>query len=104
MTPDGVCKYYSVSVTRDPVCMADDAESPHETRIEMPAFVDPEEVVMMTYGIIPNVNGYKHSWTCKLNNLPIAEISSSMEINSLVNQTSWLDENHIHFAYHSSQF
>ena len=94
----------SAVMTRDSVCAGDDCDAPHEKTIEVHSFLDPEAFANATSaGYLPSVAGVGHSWTCVLNDAKIAEIRVS-GIEPLVRETSFSDENRVHFIYHSTTF
>ena len=67
-----------VKLTRDSVCAGDDCDAPHERRVEVYSFVDPEAFVEQFWtGYLPSVNGIGHSWTVSLNGKAIALITTS---------------------------
>src|SRR6266446_4947506 len=91
-----------VVLTRDSVCAGDDCDAPHEKTVEAYSFVDPEAFARaISANYLPSVAGVGHSWTCVLNGVSVAEVTSS-GIRSLVRESSFLDENRAHFVYHSS--
>ena len=93
-----------VILTRDSVCAGDDCDAPHEKLVEVYSFVDPEAFARaISSGYLPSVAGVGHSWTCVLNGVRLAEVSSS-GIRALVRDSPFLDENRAHFVYHSAQF
>ena len=64
-----------VILTRDSVCAADDCDAPHEKSMRVHSFTDPEALAReASSGYLPSVAGVGHSWTCRLNDLKIAEI------------------------------
>jgi hypothetical protein len=93
-----------VVLTRDSVCAGDDCDAPHEKKIDVHSFADPEAFARATSsGYLPPVAGVGHSWTCVLNGVKIAEVRDS-GIRPLVRETSLSDENRVHFVYHSATF
>lgn len=93
-----------IVMTRDSVCAGDDCDAPHEKRLEVHPFVDPEAFAKVTSsGYLPSVAGVGHSWTCVLNGVKIAEVRVS-GIRALVRETPLSDENRLHFVYHSATF
>jgi hypothetical protein len=91
-----------VILTRDSVCAGDDCDAPHQNKVEVYSFIDPEAFVKEISGsYLPTVAGVGHTWTCVLNGINIAEIKVS-EIQVLVRETPFSLENHAHFVYHSS--
>lgn len=93
-----------VVLTRDSVCAGDDCEAPHEKTVEVYSFVDPEAFAReVSSGYLPSVAGVGHSWTCVLNGVRFAEVTSS-GIRALVRESPFSDENRAHFVYHSARF
>jgi hypothetical protein len=67
-----------VVLTRDSVCVGDDSDAPHEKTVEVYSFVDPEAFARaISAGYLPSVAGVGHSWTCVLNGVRVAEVTSS---------------------------
>ena len=94
----------AVVLTRDSVCAGDDGDAPHEKTVEVYSFVHPEvfaRVISADY--LPSVAGVGHSWTCLLNGVKVAEITTS-GIRALVSENPFSEENRAHFVYHSSTF
>jgi hypothetical protein len=92
-----------VILTRDSVCAGDDGDAPHEKTVEVFSFVDPEAFARaVSSGYLPSVAGVGHSWTCVLNGVRIAEVTSS-GIRALVRENPFSDENRAHFVYHSAR-
>jgi hypothetical protein len=93
-----------VVLTRDSVCAADDCDAPHGKTVEVYSFVDPEAFVRaISADYLPSVAGRGHSWTCMLNGVSIAELTTS-RIRALVRQSPFSEDNRAHFLYHSSRF
>lgn len=93
-----------VLLTRDSVCQGDDCDAPHEKKIEVYSFVDPEAFSKATSsGYLPSVAGTGHSWTCVLNGVKIAEVRDT-GVRPLVRVVEFADENRVHFVYHSARF
>lgn len=91
-------------MTRDSVCAGDDCDAPHEKKKEVHSFVDPVAFANATSsGYLPSVAGVGHYWTCELNGAGIAEVRDS-GIRPLVRETSFSDQNCVHFVYHSASF
>ena len=68
----------AVTLTRESVCAADDCHAPHEKKVEVYSFLDPEAFVReVASGYLPAVVGGGHSWTCLLNGVRLAEVTSS---------------------------
>ena len=94
----------SVILTRDSVCAGDDCDAPHEKTVEVYSFVDTEVFAReVSSGYLPSVAGVRHSWTCMLNGVRTAEITTS-SIRALVRESPFSDENRAHFVYHSATF
>jgi hypothetical protein len=92
-----------VILNRDSVCAGDDCES-HEKTVEVYSFVDPEAFAReISSGYLPSVAGVGHSWTCVLNGVRMAEVTSS-GIRALVRESPFSDENRAHFVYHSATY
>ena len=92
------------TLTRDSVCAGDDGDAPHEKRIEVHSFTDPEifaRAVLTNY--LPSVAAIGHSWICILNGVRIAEITTT-RIRSLVVECPFSTENHVYLEYHSATF
>jgi len=93
-----------VVLTRDSVCAGDDCDAPHEKTVEVYSFVDPEAFAReVSSGYLPSVAGVGHSWTCVLNGVRLAEVTSS-GIRALVRESPFSDENRVHYVYHSARF
>jgi hypothetical protein len=93
-----------VALTRDSVCAGDDCDAPHAKTVEVYSFVDPEAFTRaISTNYLPSVAGVGHSWTCVLNEVKIAEVTSS-GIRALVRESPFSDENRAHFVYHSARF
>jgi hypothetical protein len=93
-----------VVLTRDSVCAGDDCDAPHEKTVEVYSFVDPEVFAReVSSGYLPSVAGVGHSWTCVLNGVRTAEVTTS-SIRALVRESPFSKENRAHFVYHSSTF
>lgn len=91
-----------VLLTRDSVCAADDFYAPHEKRIKIHTFVDPEALTReASAGYLPIVSGVGHSWICVLNDIKIAEIKTT-GIQPLVREAIFNENNRIHFIYKSA--
>lgn len=91
-----------VTMTRDSVCAGDDCDAPHEKKIEVHSFLDPEAFAnAMSSGYLPSVAGIGHSWFCVLNGVKIAKIGHS-GIWPLVRESPFSEENRVHFVYHSA--
>ncbi len=94
----------SVTLTRDSVCASDDFNAPHEKRIKIHSFVDPEALAReASAGYLPSVAGIGHSWVCVLNDLKIAEITTT-EIKPMVQEAIFNEDNRIHFVYKSASY
>jgi hypothetical protein len=92
-----------VVLNRDSVCAGDDCDS-HEKMVEVFSFVDPEAFARaVSSGYLPSVAGVGHSWTCVLNGVKIAEIGYS-DIQALVRESPFAEENRVNFIYHSARF
>jgi len=93
-----------VVLTRDSVCAGDDCDAPHEKKVEVYSFVDPEAFAReVSSGYLPSVVGVGHFWICEFNGLKIAEIRHS-GIRGLVCESPFSDNNRAHFIYHSAQY
>jgi hypothetical protein len=93
-----------VVLTRDSVCAGDDGDAPYEKTIEVQSLVDPEAFAReVSSGYLPSVAGVGHSWTCVLNGVRIAEITTS-GIRTLVRESPFSKDNRAHFVYHSATF
>jgi hypothetical protein len=93
-----------VVLTRDSVCAGEDCDAPHKMMIEVYSFVDPEVFAReVSSGYLPCVAGVGHSWTCILNGVRTAEITTS-SVRALVRENPFSDENRAHFVYHSTAF
>ena len=93
-----------VVLTRDSVCAGDDCDAPHEKKLEVYSFIEPETFARaVSSGYLPRVAGVGHSWTCVLNGVKIAEIGNS-DIRVLVRESPFSDENRAHFIYHAARF
>lgn len=93
-----------VTVTRDSVCAGDDCDAPHETLREEYSFLDPTAFARaISHSYLPSVAGVGHTWTCLLNDIRIAEISTS-HIQSLISVTPFAASNRVHFVYHSATY
>src|SRR2546422_436 len=93
-----------VVLTRDSVCAGDDCDTPHEKKVEVYSFIDPEAFAReISSGYLPSVAGVGHSWICELNGVKIAEIRNS-DIRSLIRESPFSEENRAHFIYHAARF
>lgn len=93
-----------VNLTRDSVCAGDDCDAPHEKSVEEYSFLDPVAFARaISSGYLPSVAGVGHTWTCVLNGVKIAEISTS-GIRGLVPSTPFAEGNSAHFVYHSASY
>jgi hypothetical protein len=93
-----------IVLTRYSVCAGDDCDAPHERTIEVYSFVDPETFAReISSGYLPSVAGVGHSWTCVLNGVRTAEITTS-SIRALVHESPFSEENRAHFIYHSATY
>ena len=93
-----------VVLTRDSVCAGDDCDAPHEKIISIYSFSDPKAFAKdISSGYLPSIAGIGHSWICVLNDIKIAEISSS-DINPLVSEIKLGTENRAHFIYKSARY
>jgi hypothetical protein len=93
-----------VVLTRDSVCAGDDCDAPHEKTVKVHSFIDPGAFARaLSTGYLPSVAGVGHAWTCTLNGAKIAEIRNS-DIQFLVRECTFLEENRVHFIYHASRF
>jgi len=94
----------SVTITRDSVCAGDDCDAPHQKLLEVDTWVDPVAFTRaVSDGYLASVAGVGHTWTCLMNNTPIAEIAHS-GIRPLVRATPFSDVNRVHFVYHSATY
>ena len=94
----------SMILTRDSVCAADDCDAPHEKTIKIHSFIDPEALAReVSSGYLLCVAGIGHSWICVLNNFKIAEIKTT-EIQPLVREANFDENNRIHFVYKSATY
>lgn len=92
-----------VVLNRDSVCAGDDVES-HEKEIEIYSFLDPVALAQeAASGYLPSVAGIGHSWICVLNDIKIAEITTT-GIKALVRESQFNDENRINFVYKSANY
>lgn len=93
-----------VLLTRDSVCAADDCDAPHERAIKIYSFTDPVVLARETSsGYLPSVAGIGHSWICALNEIQIAEITTT-EIRPLVREAKFSETNRVHFTYKSATY
>jgi hypothetical protein len=93
-----------VVLTRDSVAAGDDCDAPHEKTIEVHSFLDPEAFASATSsGYLPSVAGVGHTWTCVLNDVKIAEVTTD-GVRALVRESPFSTENRVHFIYHSATF
>lgn len=93
----------TITLTRDSVCAADDADAPHEKSVRIHSFVDPLVLAGETYtGYFPHVNGTDHHWICILNGNRIATIEGRGKITPLVPEIVYQTVNRIHFLYMSA--
>jgi hypothetical protein len=93
-----------VSLTRDSVCAGDDCDAPHEKSHEEYSFLDPVAFAQaISSHYLPSVAGVGHTWTCVLNGVRIAEITTTGII-PLVRTTPFADAHEIHFVYHSATY
>lgn len=93
-----------IVLTRDSVCAADDFDAPHERSITIHPFMDLESLAReISSSYLPAVAGNGHRWTCVLNNIQIAEITTT-GIRALVREPNFDDDNRIHFVYHSATY
>jgi len=94
----------SVVLTRDSVCAGDDSDAPHEKKMIVHSFVDPEAFVKaVSANYLPSVAGIGHSWSCVLNDVCVAEISVS-NIRTLVRESPFSEDNRMHFVHHSATY
>ncbi len=94
----------SVVLTRDSVCAGDDCDAPHERTIRIHSFVDPEALAReAASGYLPTVAGVGHSWVCILNDIKIAEISTT-GIRPLVRESVFAEHNRIRFVYRAATY
>ena len=92
-----------VYLTRDSVSAGDDCDAPHEKVVEVHSFVDPQAFAReISHGYLPSVAGAGHSWTCVLNGVKMAEVTS-FGIRALIRESPLSDENRAHFVYHSAK-
>jgi hypothetical protein len=90
-----------VSLTRDFVCAGDDVVD-HQKSVEEYSFLDPVAFAQaISSGYLPSVAGVGHTWTCVLNGVKIAEISTT-GIRALTRTTPFADVNKAHFIYHAA--
>ena len=93
----------TVILTRDSVCAGDDCDAPHEKTVEVYSFIDPEAFARtISADYLPSVAGIGHSWTCVLNGVKVAEVTSS-GIRALVHESPFSEQNRAHFVYHSAR-
>ena len=94
----------SITLKRESVCAGDDCDAPHEKRIEINSFIDPEVLATETASsYLPNVSGVGHSWVCKLNGKEIARITKD-GVQPKVREVEYQEENEIYFSYISSRY
>lgn len=90
-------------LTRDSVCMADDIDAPHERDVEVLTFTDPVVLVTALLGYLPYVGGSGHSWTCALNDQPIATIEGNGgRVRAETQEVIYSESNHVHLSYSSA--
>jgi hypothetical protein len=93
-----------VILTRDPVCAAADFDAPHEKRVKIHSFVDAEALAReASSGYLASVAGVGHSWIYVLNEIKIAEITTT-EIKPMVQEAIFNEDNRIHFVYKSASY
>ncbi len=94
----------TVTVTRDSVSAGDDCDAPHEKKIEVHSFLDPEAFAnAVAYGYLPSVAGVGHSWTCELNGQKIAELGRS-GTRAIAREALFAEQNQVRFIYHSARY
>ncbi len=68
-----------IVLTRDSVCAGDDCDAPHDKKVEVYSFVDPQSFARaISADYLPSIAGVGHSWTCVLNGVKVAEIKISV--------------------------
>jgi hypothetical protein len=68
------------------------------------SFIDPAAFVRdISANYLPSVSGIGHAWTCVLNGVRIAEVTTS-GIRELVRESPFSEENRAHFEYRSSWY
>src|SRR5581483_7714757 len=93
-----------VVLTRDSVSPADGLDASHEKTVEVYSFIDPEAFTRaVAADYLPPIAGVGHSWTCMLNEVKIAQVTTT-GIKALVRESPFSEENRVHFVYHSSRF
>ena len=91
-------------LTRDSVCMGDDIHAPHERVVEVPHLPDPVAFTRsVAVGYLASVAGIGHTWTCLLNDAPIAEVSV-FGVRPLTSTVSFAAINRVHFYYHAAAY
>lgn len=94
----------TVVLTRDSVAAGDDSDAPHEKTVTVHSFMDPVLLARtLSTGYLPSVAGVGHTWTCVVNDVSVAEITTS-EIRALVQQSPFAERNRAHFVYHSARY
>ena len=86
-------------MTRDSLCAGDDCDAPHEKTIELPSFLDPEDLARHAIqNYLPTVAGYGYAWVCILNGIKIAEVRYD-GIHPLIRENIFEEINRIHWRY-----
>ena len=91
------------TLDRDSVCAADDCDT-HEVSIESHSLIDPVVLAEeLSFGYVPSVAGFGHSWECILNGTVIAEIFPNGKVER-VGEVTYADKNSVYFKYYSAVF
>ena len=103
----GVSKLISkiqIKLTRQSVCMGDDA-SDHTKIINISLQRSTTETIMgIAKEYLARIAGYGHSWTCILNGEKCAIIEGNCKNITSVSDTSFSETNELHFDYHSATY
>jgi len=92
-----------ITLTRDPVCMADDMED-HTRIIDIDSQgTSPKTIIIIAKKYLPNVAGYGHTWDCCLDGEKIAVINGNCnKITPTASDPSFTNGSKLYFKYHSA--
>lgn len=94
-----------IKLTRDSVCMGDDAEDHRKTIDIVPGSCTHETIMKIAENYLPNVRGYGHTWDCFLDGKKIAVINGNCDkITPLDNTSFFSDGCELEFKYNSAAY
>jgi hypothetical protein len=95
----------TIILTRDSVCAGDDADAPHERRVELGTLLDAVALAeQLAANYLPHVAGNGHSWDCVVNGRSIARVTPDLKATPTEFDFEPGRTEAVHFKYNSSTF